>query len=302
MKFLLPLLLLWSAGISAQLVGDKQSGLASYYSAEYNGAETAYGVIYDQRELVAAHKAYPFNSTVRVTNEENGQSVTVRIIDKGPFIRGRIIEVSERAAGELGMLGQRTVPVELTLLSTPDQRPVRTTDSETRRPAASESTSPPTTPAAATRSVPPPTDPAPAPDLTAAAPPPRPSPSPEPAATPTPPRPSAPRSAAPRRAQRAKTFGPGLYRIALDEPEAGRFGVQVGSYRSLESALDKVAELQGRYFDDILLHKIAGSTPGDATYKVILGPFPDQPSAQNYASDLKSRYQIQGFTVALDRN
>ncbi len=122
MKILpLLLLLLLPAIVSAQLIGDKQSGLASYYSAEYNGAETAYGVTYNKDEMVAAHKAYPFNSTVSVRNEANGSTVVVRIIDKGPFIRGRIIELSERAARELGMLGERTVPVELTLLSTPDQ-------------------------------------------------------------------------------------------------------------------------------------------------------------------------------------
>ncbi|NJB85360.1 rare lipoprotein A [Lewinella marina] len=273
------LLLLWTAGLSAQLVGDKQSGLASYYSTEYHGAETAYGAIYNKDELVAAHKAYPFNSTVRVTNEENGKSVVVRIIDKGPFIRGRIIEISERAAAELGMLGQRTVPVELTLLSTPDQRPVRQADPEPATPAPT----PPATPPAAAR----PTPPAPATTRSA---------------EPSPPPPAAPRTpAAPpaRKAAKAKTFAQGLYRVGLEQVTTGSYGVQVGNYRSLESALDKVAELQGRYFDDILLHKTALSDK-TFTYKVILGPFADQASAQNYASDLRSRYQIEGFTIALE--
>lgn len=283
MKCLTLLLLIWTAGLSAQLVGDKQSGLASYYSTEYNGAETAYGVTYNKDELVAAHKAYPFNSTVRVRNEENGKTVTVRIIDKGPFIRGRIIELSERAAAELDMLGQRTVPVELTLLSTPDQRPVRQTEA-VEEPVVQRPTPPPPAPAR---------DPAPpSPEPRAAV-----ETDPAPATAPAPRREARTPTPAPRPA-RAKTFSPGLYRIALDTPEKGGYGVQVGNYGSLESAMDKVAELQARYFDDILIHKVTGKA-GGTNFKVILGPFADQPSAQNYASDLKSRYNIQGFTVEL---
>ena len=95
--------------------------MASYYSNQYQGAETAYGVIYDKNELVAAHRLYPQNSVVKVENMENGKTVNVRIIDKGPFIPGRLIELSERAAANLGMLGKSTVQVELTLLSTPAQ-------------------------------------------------------------------------------------------------------------------------------------------------------------------------------------
>ena len=296
MKMLLLFCFFWSAALTAQLVGDKQSGLASYYSTEYEGAETAYGVIYNSDELVAAHKAYPFNSQVRVTNEENGKSVTVRIIDKGPFIRGRIIELSERAASAIGMLGQRTVPVELTLLSTPDQRPLREavtrSEPEVAQPA-------PTPVPARERELPVSTNPAPR-SVTPPAPTPDPVPSQSAERIATPPAPAPAPSPPPRRTARAKTFAPGVYRISLNEPEAGRYAVQVGSYTSLESALDKVAELQGRFFDDILIHKLpaSGST---LHYKVLLGPFPDQPSAQNYASDLKSRYQIQGFTVEIDR-
>ncbi|WP_168797429.1 septal ring lytic transglycosylase RlpA family protein [Neolewinella litorea] len=286
MMILLTLLLtIWTAGLSAQLVGDKQSGLASYYSAEYNGAETAYGTIYNKDELVAAHKAYPFNSSVRVTNEENGKSVVVRIIDKGPFIRGRIIELSERAAAELGMLGQRTVPVELTLLSTPDQQAMRPSEPAPARAIPENNPTRDTRPPA---SPPPPATRAVEPEPQTSAPPPAPAV-------------SAKRTAAPpRRPAKVKTFAAGLYQIALDEPESGKFGVQVGRYSSLESAMDKVAELQGRYFDDILLQKVP-ENPKGFSYKIILGPFNDQPSAQNYASDLKSRYGIQGFTVELDQ-
>ncbi|MGB3801902.1 MAG: septal ring lytic transglycosylase RlpA family protein [Lewinella sp.] len=273
----------------AQLVGDRQNGLASYYSPEYDGAETAYGVIYDRTELVAAHKTYPLNSTVRVTNESNGNSVVVRIVDKGPFIRGRIVELSERAAEELGMLGERTVPVELQLLSTPDQRaltsrdspPPRTTEVSTTSPApVPREPAPDPQPESESLSQPPPSQPS-------ATPPSEPV-SPSPAPTPRPTVPTV-----------KKSFGPGLYRVVLEEPGEGRYGVQVGSFESLERAMDKVAELQGRYFDEILLHKQRSN--GNYTYKVILGTFADQDSAQHYAASLKQRYAIPGFTIALPR-
>ncbi|WP_420460332.1 septal ring lytic transglycosylase RlpA family protein [Neolewinella sp.] len=274
LSFLLP------GWVTAQLVGDTQSGLASYYATEYDGAETAYGVVYDKTELVAAHKTYPYNSTVRVRNEDNGRTVTVRIVDKGPFIRGRIIELSERAAQELGILGERTAPVEVTLLSTPDQPNV----------------GPPTAPEPRVEVRPDP----PAYDPPAYNPPPASRPpvtqeteAPAPSPTPTPP----PVITPARRP--VATFGPGIYKVALDQPARGQYGVQVGSYASLESAMDRVVQLRAQYFDDVLLQKLGRGS--GATYKVVLGPFDDQASAQHYAGSLQQRYGIAGFTVELDR-
>ena len=273
---LLALLALLPCRTSAQLVGDRQSGLASYYSPEYDGAETAYGIIYDRTQLVAAHKTYPLNSTVRVTNEQNGQSVIVRIIDKGPFIRGRVIEVSERAAEALGMLGERTVPVRLELLSTDDDR---TIPPSTARPAPDPEPEIVYTPAS-----PPSVEPAPTPPAREVA----------PAATPRPP---AVRTAPPPAPPARRTFERGLYHIQLTKPKSGNFGVQVGSYNRLESAMDKVVELEARYFDEVLLHH--GGSVSSPVYKVVLGTFPDRASAQHYADSLKQRYGIPGFTIEL---
>ena len=270
------LLLLFASPLTAQLVGDQQSGLASYYSTEYDGAETAYGTLYNRNELVAAHKLYPFNSRVRVRNTGNDRVVTVRIIDKGPFIRGRVIELSERAARELGMLGERTAPVELTLLSLGGAAP--------EPPAAVREEAPPLP--EPIRSVRPATE---APSTA-----PRPVDPPAVREQTTPPPPPQPAKRAPRVAR----FGPGTYRIELRKPRTGNFAVQVASLGELERALDKVAELQGRYFDDVLLRKVVNGK--SFIYKVLLGPFPDEPSARNYASDLKQRYGIAGFPVALD--
>jgi len=315
MRFLLILTLFafTSTLLTAQLVGETENGLASYYSNEYHGAETAYGEIYDKNELVAAHRLYPQNSVVKVRNMENNKSVNVRIIDKGPFIRGRIVELSERAAANIGMIGKQTAQVELTLLSTPDQpgrvAAKRTPVNSTPVPAA----------AAELR-----LEPEPVPELADrepefSQPVPAPAAPPVERSTPTTPPPAAARPVAestpaptviPETVARVKatavstkaytrnsTFEPGIYKIELIKPAPGKFGVQVGSFKDMERAMDKVAEMQARWFDNILIERI--NTGPSTVYKIILGPFGTQKSASRYASDLKKRYKIDGFTVSI---
>ena len=92
------------------------SGVASYYSDELAGNRTASGEPFDPDELTAAYRTLPFGSKVRVTNIANGQSVVVRINDRGPFGRGRVIDVSHAAAKEIGMHRSGTARVNMTLL------------------------------------------------------------------------------------------------------------------------------------------------------------------------------------------
>lgn len=94
---------------------------------------------------------------------------------------------------------------------------------------------------------------------------------------------------------RQSTFAPGIYKINLSEPPAGTHGVQVGSFRDLTSAMDKITELQSKWFDNILIERV--NTGEASVYKVILGPFGSLKSAQRYASDLKKRYKMDGFAV-----
>lgn len=84
--------------------GGKETGLASYYSESYNGKKTANGEIYNSSKMTAAHKKLPFGTKVKVTNLSNGKTVKVRINDRGPFIEGRIIDLTRAAADKLGML------------------------------------------------------------------------------------------------------------------------------------------------------------------------------------------------------
>jgi rare lipoprotein A len=80
------------------------TGIASFYGDEFRGRVTASGERFDPNKLTAAHPWYPFGTLVRVRNLANGKSVVVRINDRGPFKRGRIIDLSARAASELDML------------------------------------------------------------------------------------------------------------------------------------------------------------------------------------------------------
>ena len=92
------------------------TGWASYYARAHDGLRTASGEPYDMDELTAAHRTLPFGTRVRVTNLENGRRVVVRINDRGPFRKGRILDVSYAAARRLGMLGAGVARVRIRVL------------------------------------------------------------------------------------------------------------------------------------------------------------------------------------------
>lgn len=97
-----------------------ESGIASWYGFDYPPRCTANGETYDSEAFTAAHKTLPFNTIVRVENVENGKSVIVRINDRGPFVPGRVIDLSEKAAGKIEILEQGLADVELYLVKESD--------------------------------------------------------------------------------------------------------------------------------------------------------------------------------------
>jgi rare lipoprotein A len=99
-------------GTSKRAAGTQGAshGLASYYG---HGTQTASGEKYNAGELTAAHPTLPFGTRVRVTDVATGRSVTVRVNDRGPFVGGRVIDVSHAAAQELGMVGRGVAKVKL---------------------------------------------------------------------------------------------------------------------------------------------------------------------------------------------
>ncbi|MBB3229641.1 septal ring lytic transglycosylase RlpA family protein [Halomonas stenophila] len=90
-----------------------QKGVASFYSDRFQGHATASGEPFDQQALTAAHRSLPFGTKVLVTRRDTGRQVEVEITDRGPFVDGRVIDLSKRAARALGMLSRGTAPVQL---------------------------------------------------------------------------------------------------------------------------------------------------------------------------------------------
>lgn len=98
----------------------EEVGIASFYAHKYHGRLTANGEIYDMNQLTAAHESLPFNTVVRVTNLKNNRSVILRINDRKPYFKGRIIDLSYRAAKELDMLTSGLARVKIEILKLGD--------------------------------------------------------------------------------------------------------------------------------------------------------------------------------------
>lgn len=97
-----------------------QEGEASWYGDPYHGQRAASGEVFDKNKLTAAHRTLAFDTWVRVENLRNGRTVDVRINDRGPFVSGRIIDVSEAAARQIDLIGTGVAPVRVTVLKSPD--------------------------------------------------------------------------------------------------------------------------------------------------------------------------------------
>jgi rare lipoprotein A len=100
-------------------IGDTEAGLASWYGHPYHGRQAANGEIYDMEKMTAAHRTLPFNTWVRVYDLDNNKTTEVRIIDRGPFVDGRIIDLSHAAAKEIEMVGPGTARVRIEVISAP---------------------------------------------------------------------------------------------------------------------------------------------------------------------------------------
>lgn len=97
-------------------VAQRQSGQASWYGGRWHGRKTASGERFDQHALTAAHRKAPFGTLVLVTRPATGDQTLVRITDRGPFVRGRIIDLSRAAAEEIGMVGDGVAAVDIEIL------------------------------------------------------------------------------------------------------------------------------------------------------------------------------------------
>jgi rare lipoprotein A len=107
-----------AARTAGDLTGEGvERGLASWYGAEFAGLPTASGEVFEPSRVSAAHRALPLGTVVDVTNEKNGRTVRVRINDRGPFVAGRIVDLSRAAAEEIGSVADGVVPVTLAVVT-----------------------------------------------------------------------------------------------------------------------------------------------------------------------------------------
>ncbi|WP_295451220.1 septal ring lytic transglycosylase RlpA family protein [uncultured Thiodictyon sp.] len=105
------------ASLLQEQSGASQAGKASYYADSFNGRRTASGARYDRNALSAAHRTLPLGTQVRVTDVGSGDSVVVQINDRGPFARGRVIDLSRAAASEIGLTRKGVAEVRLDVLN-----------------------------------------------------------------------------------------------------------------------------------------------------------------------------------------
>lgn len=280
----------------------QEYGTASYYSDEFNGLETAYGVKYNKNELTASHKTHPLGTLLKVSRLDNKKSVTVKVIDKGPWIKGRIVDLSRKAAEAIDLISDGVADVKVEVVGKNNAVAANTNKRSTPKPAETKTE----------------TD--------------RPS---EYLKTPSNfQKPTTTNSASSLASNTAKSndnltakggnsldkvdpnkkydvksdgnakvvrqgySGNGLYKIVLMQPEKKGFGVQIASFVSYENVMRKVAELQGKWFDNVLVNSAKTKT-GKKTYKVILGPFKTASAASTYGKNLKRKNNIEGFVVDL---
>jgi rare lipoprotein A len=281
--------LLFFSCISTLSLQAQEIGLAGYYSDEFEGSTTAYGERYDKNKLTAAHKTHPLGTYLRVTRLDNKKSVVVRVNDQGPYVSRRIVDVSRAAAKKLDMISDGEAEVQVEVVGS---------DKTKETPAVK-----PTNVAITTPGPVPPTTAPPTREVTA--------PKPEPKAEVKHPVlqekgevtaklsketsiPQADKGTLVRDNYNAY----GLYKIAVQRSKSVGFGIQVVSVSTYESAVAKVVELQGKWFDNVLL-SISKGEDGLPDYKVIMGPFKTEIAAQNYLVSLKKKYKIAGFVINL---
>ena len=294
--------------LSAQ---QTEYGKASYYSDSFQGSTTASGAIYDKSKMTGAHKTLPFGTQVRVTRLDNKKSVVVTINDRGPFIKGRIVEVSSAAAKKIGLTIDGVTEVTLDILKKGGKTLAKVTppvitkgpeeyDAIVRKPnvkkAVEEKVKTSKARANNTKAK---------------------------AAVAAKAKPASSAKVAANAKSKAVLTAKGktepkkevkstmgirtdnnysaydLYRITLERPVKTGFGVQVASMTDYENTMKKVAELEDKWFKNILL-SIEKGADGKPVYKIILGHYETREQANSYKKDLKKNKKLNGFVVDLE--
>ncbi len=263
----------------------QETGIAAVYQSSFQGSKTASGQPYDKNQLTAAHKIHPMGTQLRVTrtDEPAKRSVVVTVNDRGPYISGRIIELSSAAGRRIGLTNESaTANVVLEVVGKVDQAPAP---------------KPASPPAASTNiNTPPPATsepPAKAQPIKTATPPTQPTTSKAPEQAPA----QVNEKIYPIVRDPNQKFG--LFKIALHQSANKGFGVQVMSLNSPDNLLQQISQLQSKWFDNILVSVEPGPDGKTPIYKMLLGPFQSEDQARTYNNNLKKKFKLTGFVVDL---
>jgi rare lipoprotein A len=277
---MLRLIFVWiSIVINIHSLVAQEYGGASIFTDNFQGKKTASGELYDMNKLTAAHKSYPFGSKIKITRLDNKQSVIVRVNDRGPYIKGRVVELSRKAAREIG-LTEDEVKVRIDLVekndANEDIRPpkpapivelpdAKKADLATKGAEKKKKTIAPKE----EKTVPK--------EYTA----------PEPK-----------RAVPPAKEDVGKAYKSGeLYKMQLLKPERDGYGVQVAAMTDINNVMRKVAEMEQTFFKNVLVLADKDEA-GKPSYKIILGPFPDATTAEAYKKTAKKK-KLNGFVINL---
>ena len=251
-------------------------GMTSMFSDNFHGKKTASGELYDINKMTAAHKSLPFGSRIRITRLDNKQSVIVRVNDRGPYTKGRVVEISRKAAREIG-LTEGEIKVKVELVSTEDDEakpkiaPVLIEDEPSKTPpkAVTIKTTDKKPKVVESKPLPKPTEIAPKPVAV---------------------------KPAPKEEPEGKMKVGELMKIQVAKPDREGFGVQVASMANYDAAIKKIGDLEEDFFKNILL--FSDKTGEKPMYKIILGPFPDVTTAETYKKSAKKK-KLDGFVINL---
>ena len=277
----------------------EEFGMASYYHESFDGNETAYGKTYDKDKFTAAHLQHPLGTKLRVTRLDNKKSVVVTVNDKGPYKRGRIIDLSTAAAKRLNLIEDGVTQVKVEVIDRPKSRK-ESSDSKTSSTRQGSDERPSSYANTSTRRIS-------AEDERQSA---------QRKETAEQERSVAPTSSRSSTKKRRPADGDGeksgeaqyelvgkeyqkygLYKISLFKPEQEGFAVQVASLTNYENVFKQVADLQAKWFDNVLISIEEGRLA--PTYKIMLGPFEKEAAAENYRKNLMKKHNIKGFVVDL---
>ncbi|MFN4254089.1 MAG: septal ring lytic transglycosylase RlpA family protein [Saprospiraceae bacterium] len=236
----LPLTLSASAQHSAEEIG-----IATYYGDKLHGRKTASGELYDKNQLTCAHRTLKFGTKVRVTRMDNGKSIIVRVNDRGPFVKGYIVDLSRKAATEIDMIKEGIVKVKIEVVTdeaAPEKAPETVAETRTATPKTDEKATP---------------EKAPASEKTAPA-------TPE-AQTVT--------------GKSFKSFD--LYSIDVKRPARKGYAVQIAVISNFENIFAEIAKLQETWPGKVMVSlEPPRSEDGAQLYKLLVGPFPDKKTAE----------------------